>query len=121
MTITIHQITPEVSAYLTAGGEWGFVRYEIHALTAAIPGFSGATTSRSLVEAVFVAADDAELAALVLNASRVPSLRTVFDARGIPYRLPHGVHATEVIPLRPDASSPTDLAAVPARVSGDAY
>lgn len=97
--ITITAVTPGVYCYLTAGGEYGFLRYQIRELSAGVPGFSGPSASRNLVEAVFVTAEDAELAALVLAASRVPSLRTVFDARGIPYRLPHGIHATEVIEL----------------------
>lgn len=111
MRITIRPVTPEVSAYLTAGGDWGFVRSQVAVESPGTPGFDGPVTNRAIVEAVFVAAEYAELAALVLTASLVPSLRTVFDARGIPYRLPWGVAAAGVTTLRRPAAPGANVTA----------
>lgn len=92
-------LNPErtLATYEAHGGEHCFLAWGIDTITPEQPGFSSAITDKQITEAVFVAAEDAALAELlVVSRSGWESLANLLDANGVAFRLPRGLGATPV-------------------------
>jgi hypothetical protein len=90
-----------LATYESHGGEHCFVRFGLRTVSEELPGFASAVRPKELVEAVFVPAESAAVAELVVRAAGpYACLAQTLEGRGIPWRLPSGVHAPAAVPLR---------------------
>jgi hypothetical protein len=90
-----------LATFESHGGEHCFVRHGIRTIAPEIPGFASGIRTKEIIEAVFVPADWAALAELALGAAGpFASLIETLEGRGVPWRLPSGVHAPAAVPLR---------------------
>lgn len=84
-------LNPErtLATYEAHGGEHCFLRWAIETITPEQPGFSSATTDKHITETVFVAAEDAVLAGLLIGSrGGWANLADLLAANGIAFRFP---------------------------------